>query len=45
LRAAISDQLIAISLNKASRGLLLDPTNGLSDLERREIRVNLHHTL
>ena len=36
---------IAISLNKASRGLLLDPTNGLSDLDRREIRVNSHYTL
>lgn len=30
---------IALSLNRASRGLLLDPNNGLADLERREIRT------
>lgn len=36
---------IAISLNKASRGLLLDPTNGLGDLERRELRANSNYTL
>jgi tRNA nucleotidyltransferase/poly(A) polymerase len=30
---------IALSLNKASRGLLLDPMNGLADLGRRELRT------
>jgi tRNA nucleotidyltransferase (CCA-adding enzyme) len=29
---------IALSLNRASRGLLLDPTNGLADLGHREMR-------
>ncbi|HYO79948.1 MAG TPA: hypothetical protein VES20_00990 [Bryobacteraceae bacterium] len=36
---------IALSLSRASRGLLLDPTNGLSDLTQRELRAVGKHSL
>ncbi|HZS56385.1 MAG TPA: hypothetical protein VFA65_18410 [Bryobacteraceae bacterium] len=36
---------IALSLGKASRGLLLDPTNGLGDLSHKEIRATSNYAL
>jgi tRNA nucleotidyltransferase/poly(A) polymerase len=42
-RRDFSVNAIGISLNAASRGLVLDPTNGLADLEKREVRILSMH--
>jgi tRNA nucleotidyltransferase/poly(A) polymerase len=42
-RRDFSINAIAISLNAQSRGLLIDPMNGLADLEKQEIRsLSIH---
>ncbi len=45
LRRDFTVNSIALSLHPASRGLLLDPANGLGDLHQKELRANSNTTL